>query len=226
MNLKKLFSFLELISLFNFAYAEVDWAQFDKYHQANLDFKKTEKTGNPIMVFMGNSITEGWMNADPGFFDDNNFIGRGISGQTTYQMLLRFREDVINIKPDYVLINGGINDIAENNHHYNEERTFGNIVSMVELAKSNGIIPVLSSVLPGKEIYWRKSIEDVPQKIISLNKKIKQFADANGLIFINYYTAMGDEEGGLNRKFTKDGIHPNLEGYKIMEETLLKDMKK
>lgn len=116
------------------------------------------------VVFLGNSITEGWVRTHPDFFKTNGYIGRGISGQTSYQFLLRFREDVINLSPALVVINAGTNDVAENTNPYNEDYTFGNIVSMVELAKVNKIKVILTSVLPAAAFKWRMEIKDAPQK--------------------------------------------------------------
>lgn len=199
-----------------FIYANDDWAQFQKYQTDN-----EHLTVTPSVVFMGNSITEGWVKEDPQFFTDNNFIGRGISGQTTYQMLLRFRDDVLNLKPDFVVINGGTNDIAENNHSYNEERTLGNIISMTELAQANGVGVILSSALPSEGFYWRESIKNVPDKILSLNQRIKDYADAKGLVFIDYYPHLTLDGRGINPALSPDGVHPNLQGYKIMESVAL-----
>lgn len=197
-----------------------DWAQFQKYEKANASLKAD--TVRPRILFMGNSITEGWVEKHPAFFTENGFEGRGISGQTSYQMLLRFRDDVINLHPEYVVINAGTNDIAENNHTYSEDRTFGNIVSMVELAQANGIKPILTTILPVNEIYWRKSITDVPQKVGSLNDRLRSYAETHNLPFIDYYTPLADSNKGLDKAYTADGVHPNLAGYLLMEEALLK----
>ena len=204
-------------------HAAEDWAQFSTYSKQNQDVINHEK---PKAVFMGNSITEGWAKFHPEFFAQNNFVGRGISGQTTYQMLLRFRDDVINLHPDFVVINGGTNDIAENNHSYNEDRTFGNIVSMTELAQANGIKVILTSLLPASGFYWRKTITDVPSKIQSLNNRIREYAQENNIPFINYYELMTRDNKSLNPDFTKDGVHPNLKGYAVMESLILPPLQK
>lgn len=153
-----------------------------------------------------------------GVFKTNGYIGRGISGQTSYQFLLRFREDVINLSPALVVINAGTNDVAENTNPYNEDYTFGNIVSMVELAKANKIKVILTSVLPAAAFKWRMEIKDAPQKIQALNARIEAYAKANKIPFVNYYKAMvaGDNQA-LNPQYTKDGVHPTGEGYDIME---------
>ena len=200
------------------ALAADDWAQLGKYDQAN---KQILESGNyPVVVFMGNSITQGWPDAHPYFFTDNNFAGRGISGQTTYQFLVRFREDVIDIHPKAVVINGGTNDIAENNYAYNEDHTFGNIVSMAELADINGIKVILTPVLPSVQFPWRKEIKDIPEKQKKLNARIKEYAQSKGFGFADYYTPMVTETGALNPEYSNDGVHPNAAGYEIMESVV------
>ena len=196
---------------------EKDWANLQRYAQQNAELPKPDKNEKRV-VFMGNSITEGWVRTHPDFFKTNGYIGRGISGQTSYQFLLRFREDVINLSPALVVINAGTNDVAENTGAYNEDYTFGNIVSMAELAKANKIKVILTSVLPAAAFKWRMEIKDVPQKIKSLNDRIEAYAKANKIPFVNYYKAMVvDENQALNPQYTKDGVHPTSEGYDIME---------
>ena len=165
---------------------------------------------------MGNSITEGWKYTDSGFFAGRPYFDRGISGQTTPQMLVRFREDVISLKPSVVVILAGINDIAENTGPIKLENTFGNIQSMAELARQAHIKVVISSVLPANHFPWRPSI--IPtEKVIQLNKLLKEYADANGIVYLDYYSAMVDAEKGLPANLSHDGVHPTLAGYKIME---------
>ncbi len=147
---------------------EKDWASLQRYAQQNAELPKPEKNEKRV-VFIGNSITEGWVNTHPDFFKNNGYIGRGIGGQTSYQFLVRFREDVINLSPALVVINAATNDIAENTGTYHEDRTFGNIVSMVELAKANHIKVILTTTLPAAGFGWNPSIKDAPQKIASLN---------------------------------------------------------
>lgn len=167
---------------------------------------------------MGNSITEGWVRTHPDFFKTNGYIGRGISGQTSYQFLVRFRKDVINLSPALVVINAGTNDVAENTQAYNEDYTFGNIVSMVELAKANKIKVILTSVLPAAAFKWRPEIKDASQKIRSLNARIEAYAKANKIPYVNYYQALVVAENhALNPQYSKDGVHPTGEGYSIME---------
>ena len=196
---------------------ERDFANSARVAKENAALPKPSKKEKRV-VFMGNSITEGWIRTHPDFFKSNGYISRGISGQTSYQFLLRFREDVINLSPALVVINAGTNDVAENTNVYNEDQTFGNIVSMVELAKANKIKVILTSVLPAAAFKWRMEIKDAPQKIQALNARIEAYAKANKIPFVNYYKVMVvDENQALNPQYTKDGVHPTSEGYDIME---------
>lgn len=192
-----------------------DWANFNKYKEANMKVKASGK--KPKAVFMGNSITEFWVYQDPAFFTENNFVGRGISGQTTPQMVLRFRPDVIDLHPEIVVINAGINDIAENTGPYNEDETMGNIISMVELAKANKIKVVLASIHPASGFPWNPELKGVPEKIISLNARIKKYAADNHLTYLDYHSTMKNERNGMNPDMAEDGVHPTLAGYKVME---------
>ncbi|WP_302614126.1 SGNH/GDSL hydrolase family protein, partial [uncultured Bacteroides sp.] len=198
-----------------------DFANLTRYAKENSALSKTAKKEKRV-VFMGNSITEGWVRTHPEFFKTNGYIiGRGISGQTSYQFLLRFREDVINLSPALVVINAGTNDVAENTQPYNEDYTFGNIVSMVELARANKIKVVLTSVLPAAAFKWRMEIKDVPQKIQALNARIETYAKVHKIPFVDYYNAMvADDNRTLNPQYTKDGVHPTGEGYDVMERLI------
>ena len=194
-----------------------DWAQFGRYHHAN-DSLLLQENNDRRVVFIGNSITDNWATFHPEFFNENGYVGRGISGQTTFQFIVRFREDVINLKPAVVVINGGINDIAENTQPYNEDLTYGNIISMVQLAQANGIKVIMTTLLPAANIYWNKSIENTPEKIISLNARLKQYAEDNNIPFVDYYSRLVQgEDKALNPKCTTDGLHPTMAGYEIME---------
>lgn len=192
-----------------------DWAQFGRYAEANKSVKVPSN-----VVFMGNSITDGWWPADSTFFIENDFIDRGIGGQTTSEMLVRFRQDVINLKPRAVVILAGINDIAHNNGVISLENIFGNLVSMAELAKLHGIKVIFCSVLPAYDFPWRPGLEPAG-KVIKLNGMIKDYAAANGLTYVDYHSAMKDNRNGLPENLSKDGVHPTLEGYKIMEKLVL-----
>ncbi len=197
-----------------------DWAQFSRYAEANKSVKTPSK-----VVFMGNSITDGWYPADKAFFDDNGFIGRGIGGQTTAEMLVRFRADVINLQPKAVVILAGTNDIARNIGYISLENIMGNIISMCELAKLHNIDAILCSVLPVYEYKWRPGLEPAG-KIIKLNQMIKEYAEKNNLAYVDYHSKMKDDKDGLPENLSKDGVHPTLEGYKIMEEIVLPFLKK
>lgn len=191
----------------------------DLTHAVNLKkYAGANAADTKQVVFIGNSITEGWVKASPAFFPENNFTGRGISGQTSPLLLLRFRQDVINLNPVAVVINVGTNDIAQNSGEYIPEFTMNCIQSMAELADYNGIKVILSSVLPGGSFPWRKEIKDVPQKIDALNVLIKAYADSKGYLYIDYNTAMRDENGAMKAGLSSDGIHPTKEGYRIMEQ--------
>ena len=169
------------------------------------------------VVFLGNSITEGWVREDPSFFSQNPYIGRGISGQTTPQMLIRFRQDVLDLKPKVLVISAGINDIAENTGPYDPAFTLGNIASMVELAKAHKIKVVIASIHPAFAFPWNPSIQDVPNKVIRLNEQLKDYAQKNKLVYLDYHTAMKDSRNGMGKELAEDGIHPTLAGYKVME---------
>ena len=193
------------------------FANFKRYEQANKELPAPAKKEKRV-VFMGNSITEGWVKIHPEFFKENGYVGRGISGQTSYQFLLRFREDVINLKPKLVIINAVTNDIAENTGPYDIDITFGNIASMAEIAKANKIKVILTSVLPAAGFRWNKKITDAPDRIEALNAKIKEYAKANKIPYVDYYTPMvTGAERALNPDYSKDGVHPTLDGYIVME---------
>ena len=192
-----------------------DWANLARFKADN------EKIGLPApeekrIVFMGNSITEGWSNARPVFFEGKPYVNRGISGQTTPQMLVRFRPDVINLKPAVVVILAGINDIAGNTGPMTLEMIENNLASMVDLAKANGIKVVLSSVLPAFDFPWRPGLQPA-EKVVQLNEWIMKYASEKGCVYLDYFTGMADERDGLKSEYTYDGVHPNEAGYLIME---------
>lgn len=197
-----------------------DWAQFNRYSKAN-----SEVTVKPLAVLMGDSITDGWLRQDPEFFKANNLAGRGISGQVTSHMLVRFRRDVIDLHPKYVVILAGINDIARNNGYISLENTFANIVSMCELAKANKIKPVLCTLVPSGYIRWRPAIKDTKEQVAALNAMIKDYAKAHRYKVVDYATVLADEKGETRSDLSGDSVHPNIDGYKLMEEALLKVIK-
>ncbi|GHT72375.1 lipase [Bacteroidia bacterium] len=189
-------------------------------------FAKTNSGIAPRVVFIGNSITEGWADVRPNFFTNNGFVGRGISGQTSPQLLLRFRQDVINLHPQAVVINIGTNDIAQNTGEYSLQYTLDCITSMAELAYANGIKVILSSVTPAKEYPWRKKVKNVPATIDALNAAIKQLADAKGYWYLDYNVLMRDANGGMIKEYTTDEVHVTKAGYAVMEKAALELIKK
>ena len=176
------------------------------------------------VVFIGDSITEGWgVKGTPGFFDNDNMVERGISGEVTAQMVLRFRRDVIDLKPKTVVILCGCNDIALNQGEYNEDYTFGNIVTMIELAKANKIRPILCSILPAAAFPWRQEVTDSAEKVASLNARLEAYAKKNHIKWVDYFSPMLAPDGrSLNPDYTNDGIHPTPPGYEVMESIILK----
>ena len=205
-----------------------EFAKWKRYAQANTELGAPAK-GEKRVVLMGNSITDGWPGKRPEFFKENKLIGRGIGGQTSYQFLLRFREDVINLQPKVVVINYGTNDIAENTGEYNEDLTFGNVCSMVELARYHKCKVILTSCLPAGGFSWRPAITDAMEKIRHLNARVQEYAKKNKIPYVDYFSAMVTADGKEMRpEFAQDkpGVHPNVEGYKVMEGLLLPQIKK
>jgi lysophospholipase L1-like esterase/dienelactone hydrolase len=192
-----------------------DWPFIARFAADNAKVSPPAASENRV-VFMGNSITEGWIRTDPAYFSSHPYINRGISGQTTPQMLLRFRPDVINLKPKVVVILAGTNDIAGNTGPETLETIMGNLTSMAELAKAHGIKVVLSSVLPAFDFGWRPGLHPA-DKIVALNAMIKDYAAKNGCVYLDYWTAMADDRKGLPANLSHDGVHPTVDGYKIME---------
>ena len=216
---------LSLLCWFGSAVAMVaqepkDWANFGRYSQSNAEVEKPAK-----VVFMGNSITELWERTDPAFFTDNDFICRGIGGQVTSQMLVRFRADVINLSPKVVVIMAGTNDVALNDYAVTPEHTYENIISMAELAQANKIKVVICSIPPAAQFGWRKEVKPV-DTIHTLNMKLKEYAAKHKIPYADFYTAMVDGNGGLPQKYSLDGVHPTLEGYKVMEPILMRILNK
>jgi lysophospholipase L1-like esterase len=199
-----------------------DWAHLKKYEQSNSELKKINDPDR--VVFMGNSITEGWSNFDKDFFINNPFVNRGIGGQTTPQMLIRFKPDVVNLNPKAVVILAGINDIAENTGPVTIENIAENIISMAEIAKANEIKVFICSTLPAIDFPWSPGMDPGP-KVVKLNSILKNYCDSNNIPYVDYFSAMSDEKGGLKvPEYTtaEDLVHPNLAGYKVMEKIILK----
>jgi lysophospholipase L1-like esterase len=191
-----------------------DWPNLTKYRDANAKLGPPAKNENRV-VFLGNSITEGWAQYFPTMFAGKPYINRGIGGQTTPQMLIRFRQDVIALKPKVVVILAGINDIAGNTGPSTLEMIEDNLASMTELAQANGIRVVLSSVLPAIDFPWRPGLEPAP-KVIALNKWLKAYAARRGAIYLDYHSAMADQNGGMRAGLASDGVHPTEAGYRVM----------
>ena len=194
-----------------------DWAAFGRYEKAN-----KEVTVQPTAVFMGNSITEGWANKDPEVFKKNNLVGRGISGQTSSEMLVRFRRDVLDHNPKCVVIMAGTNDVAQNNGYIAPENTVGNIISMCELAQAHGIKVILCSVPPTSVFGWRRDLSPA-QPIRDLNVMLEAYAKEAKIYYLNYHPALTDEKGGLPPKWSNDTCHPNLECYRTVMEPMVSE---
>ena len=197
-----------------------DWANLKRFQQENSELMLS-KAHEHRVVFMGNSITEGWLSIRPEFFKNKPYVNRGISGQTTPQMLLRFRQDVIHLKPSTVVLLAGINDIAENTGPSTIEMIANNIISMAELAKANQIKVIICSVLPANNFPWRKGIKPA-EKVRKLNLILQLYSYKNKLAYVDYYSAMVNDSHGLKKELGEDGIHPNKKGYLIMEPILEK----
>jgi len=216
MNMKKISTAITVSALFLSVLCQAqDWAQFNRYAEQN-----AQVTTDPKVVFIGDSITEGWAKEDPDFFTGNNFLGRGISGQTTSHMLVRFRRDVIDFSPEYVVILAGTNDVARNNGEISLDNVLGNLISMCELAKANRIKPILCAVLPADGFWWRTEIRPA-EDLVRLNSMIKEYAHSAKIPFVDFHTPFKDENGGLPKAYADDGVHPNLHCYKIMEDIIL-----
>lgn len=211
--MKKIFTIAAAMCVALAAHAvKDDWAQLGRYVYQNAQLTKA-----PDVVFMGNSITDCWVDSVPEFFADNNYAGRGISGQVSSQMLVRFRQDVINLKPKAVVILTGTNDIAENNGSMSNEGIMNNIISMCELAKANGITPILCSLLPCDHFYWMKNMNIYPAgRIMQMNEMIKAYAKEKGYEYVDYHSTLTDAKGGLPEVYSRDFVHPNKNGYAVM----------
>jgi lysophospholipase L1-like esterase len=189
-----------------------DWAQLGRYREA--DARQIASGQKPDVVLMGDSITEGWRSKRPAIFTAET-ICRGISGQTTPQMLVRFREDVIALHPKMVQIMAGTNDIAGNTGPMTPEETEANLMSMTELAQANGIKVILASIPPSAAFPWRPGLE-VTGKIEKLNAWIKAYAESHGSIYADYWSALQDGKGGMKPGLASDGVHPTEQGYDLM----------
>lgn len=192
-----------------------DWANLGRYHRENSLLSNSKDTEGRV-VFMGDSITDAWGRSRGVFFPGKPYLNRGISGQTTPQMLIRFRPDVIALKPKVVLILAGTNDIAGNTGPESLEEIEGNLQSMAELAKVNGIKVVLSSVMPVCDYIKPQTEKRSPEKILALNAWIKNYCATNHLTYLDYYSALIDDQKMFRKELTFDGLHPNDAGYAVM----------
>ena len=217
--MKKYIILIILATMSFFGYSQ-DWFGFNRYQADN---ERIIASGDyPKVVFMGNSITEIWAIYHPDFFDSNNYCGRGISGQTSAQMLVRFTADVVNLHPKAVVIMAGTNDVAHNDYWVEPERVVENIVAMCDLALAHDIVPIISSIPPCSEFVWRKEIENVGQTIVEINRVLKTYAEENGLVYVDYHSALADENLGFLKTLSEDGCHPDSDTYFTMEDLVLK----
>ena len=220
---RRLLSLCLIMAMYNTVIAQ-DWANLNYYRKANTLLENPADNEDRV-VFMGNSITEFWKNIHPDFFVGKTYVNRGIGGQTTSQMLLRFRADVINLHPKVVVFLGGTNDIAGNTGDVTLDMIEDNIFSMIELARANDISVVLCSVLPVFEYPWSPGKQPA-EKIIELNKALRFYAETHGITFVDFHTPMKDERNGLRLELGEDGVHPNVSGYLIMEPLVEEAIKK
>lgn len=195
-----------------------DWPNLKKYAPENAELLKSGK--HPKVIFIGNSITEVWADHYPEFFEEHNFLGRGISGQTTPQMLIRFTQDVLDLEPEVVVILAGTNDIAGNTGFATEKMITDNISAMTELAASRGIKVVLCSILPVYDYAWRPGLQPAG-KIIAINSWLQAYAVQKGHVYVDYHKAMADDKGGMKNTYSEDGVHPNARGYEVMRPLIL-----
>ena len=221
--MKKTALIIFLFTMTFFGFAQEDWFGFNRFKADN---ERIIKSGEfPEVVFMGNSITENWAYYHPDFFSQHNYCGRGIGGQTSAQMLLRFTSDVINLRPKAVVIMAGTNDVAHNTYWVEPNKVVDNVVAMCNLAKANGIVPIISSIPPCASFVWRPEIENAAQTIFDINKRLKAYAEANGIVYVDYHVALADEQNAFPKALSDDGCHPNPDTYFIMERLVLEAIK-
>lgn len=213
-HLNKFFLLLTMMTAVALMAEAQDWANLNRFREENEKLAPA-RTCEDRVVFMGNSITAGWITQVPEFFSGRAYINRGISGQTTPQMLVRFRQDVIHLHPKVVVILAGINDIAGNTGPSTLEMIEDNLHSMTELAQANGIQVVLCSVLPAYDFPWRPG-QQPAEKVVELNRRIQAYASKVGAVYCDYFSAMADERNGLPKELSEDGVHPNKAGYAVM----------
>jgi len=209
---------LLLLLMTSLGYGQDDFANLARYRAHNeLRAGMTNE-----VVFLGNSITDSWYARDTAFFEDHNFVGRGISGQTSEQLLLRFRPDVLNLKPRTVVIHIGTNDVAENTRPYSEDYTVGNIASMIDIADQNDIRVIIASVLPATGFSWRPALGNRSAEIVALNERLKRLAEEKNVDYLDYHSALKNDQNGMDKELAPDGVHPTMKGYGMMKEMVLK----
>jgi lysophospholipase L1-like esterase len=191
-----------------------DWPNLARYRKADLELPASE---DGRVVFFGDSITDAWTANGGKFFPGKPYVNRGISGQTTPQMLVRFRQDVVDLHPDAVVILAGTNDIAGNTGPSSLVMIEDNLRSITEIAKANGIHVILASVLPVAKYPWRPEVPHPATTIEDLNRWMRSYCDLAKITYLDYWTAMATPEGGMKPGISKDGVHPNAAGYAIME---------
>jgi lysophospholipase L1-like esterase len=206
----------------------LDWPNLARYHSQNAELAAPAPGENRV-VFYGDSITDGWGRVQGTFFPGKPYVNRGISGQTTPQMVVRFRQDVVALKPKVVLILAGTNDVAGNTGPSTPEMIQDNFMSMVDIAKANDIRVVLCSILPASDYPWKPGLDPGP-KIVAMNTWLKGYAAKRRLVYLDYYSAMVDDKLGMKAELASDGVHPTKAGYDIMaplaERAIAKALKK
>lgn len=217
-------TFIIILLAMSFTSYSQDWFRFNNHKSDNEQIIADKEY--PDVVFMGNSITENWAYYHPEFFSTHNYLGRGISGQTSAHMLVRFKTDVIDLHPKAVVIMAGTNDVAHNDFWVGPEQVVNNVISMCTLAQANGIIPIISSIPPCTRFAWRPEIKDAGQTIVEINQNLRAYAEANGIAYVDYHSALADENLGLPKSLSDDGCHPSPDTYFIMENMVLEAIQK
>ena len=217
--MKRSIIILILLTMSMLGYSQ-DWFRFNAYKADNERIISSKAF--PEVVFMGNSITENWAYFHPEFFTEHNYLGRGIGGQTSAHMLVRFQSDVIDLHPKVVVIMAGTNDVALNDYWVAPEQVLNNVISMCTLAKANGIIPIISSIPPCNGFVWRPEVKDAGQTIVNINKSLKAYAETNNIVYVDYHAALADENMGFPRALSEDGCHPNPDTYYLLEGMVMK----
>ena len=215
----RVLTFLVIVFQFTMTIAQdpnpMDWPNFKQFEELNTKLAKMKKNKNRV-VFIGNSITTGWIQTNPNFFKDKDYVNRGISGQTTPQMLVRFRADVVDINADVVVILAGTNDIAGNTGPVTLKMIANNLKSMTEIAQANGVKVILCSVLPAYDYPWSPG-KKPNIKIPKLNSMIKDFAKESGAFYLDYFKALNDGNNGIIEEYSNDGVHLTAKGYHVLE---------